>query len=72
MDLDAKIGQLLMAGFRGLVAAPGDPVLRDLEQHRLGSVVLFDYDVPLQSPVRNIESADQVRFRTSSSWSGRC
>ena len=61
MDLDAKIGQLLMAGFRGLVAAPGDPVLRDLEQHRLGSVVLFDYDVPLQSPVRNIESADQVR-----------
>ena len=61
MDLDAKIGQLLMAGFRGLVAAPGDPVLRDLEQHRLGSVVLFDYDVPLKSPVRNIESANQVR-----------
>ena len=61
MDRDAKIGQLLMAGFRGLVAAPGDPVLRDLEQHRLGSVVLFDYDVPLQSPVRNIESAAQVR-----------
>ena len=44
MDLDAKIGQLLMAGFRGLVAAPGDPVLRDLEQHRLGSVVLFEGD----------------------------
>ena len=61
MDLDAKIGQLPMAGFRGLVAAPGDRVLRDIEQHRLGSVVLFDYDVPLQNPVRNIESADQVR-----------
>ena len=47
MDLDAKIGQLLMAGFRGLLAAPGDPVLRDVEQQRLGGVVLFDYDVPL-------------------------
>ena len=61
MDLDAKIGQLLMAGFRGLVATPGDRVLRNVEQYRLGSVVLFDYDVPLQNPVRNIESADQAR-----------
>ena len=54
MDLDAKIGQLPMAGFRGLVAAPGDRVLRDIEQHRLDSVVLFDYEVPLQNLVRNI------------------
>ena len=61
MDLDAKIGQLLMAGFRGLAAGPEHPIIRDICQYHLGSVVLFDYDVPLSSNKRNIQSAAQVR-----------
>lgn len=61
MALDAKIGQMLMAGFRGLALGPDHPVIRDIRQHHLGGVVLFDYDVPLASSERNIASATQVR-----------
>ena len=61
MDLDKKIGQLLMAGFRGLTAGPDDPIIRDIRRHHLGGVVLFDCDVPLASEERNIQSAAQVR-----------
>jgi beta-N-acetylhexosaminidase len=61
MELDVKIGQMLMAGFRGLSVGSGHPVVRDIGQYHLGSVVLFDYDVPLQSSERNIRSAEQVQ-----------
>ncbi|MEE3257703.1 MAG: glycoside hydrolase family 3 protein [Candidatus Latescibacterota bacterium] len=61
MELDIKIGQLLMAGFRGLTADPDDPIIRDIRRHHLGGVVLFDCDVPLASDERKIQSAAQVR-----------
>ena len=52
---------MLMAGFRGLAVWPEHPVIRDIRQHHLGAVVLFDYDVPLSSSDRNIESVAQVQ-----------
>ena len=61
MKLEAKIGQMLMAGFRGLAVWPEHPVIRGIRQHHLGAVVLFDYDVPLSSSERNIESVAQVQ-----------
>lgn len=59
-ELDKKIGQMLMVGFRGLKIDAESPIVKDIEQYHLGGVVLFDYDVPAESPVRNIESPEQV------------
>ena len=50
-----------MVGFRGLTLAPDNPVIADIRAHRIGGVVLFDYDVPAKSGVRNIESPEQVK-----------
>ncbi|HZG66484.1 MAG TPA: glycoside hydrolase family 3 N-terminal domain-containing protein [Herpetosiphonaceae bacterium] len=61
VSLDVKIGQMLMIGFRGLMAAEGDPILDDIRARHLGGVVLFDYDVPTDTPVRNVESPAQVK-----------
>jgi len=59
-DIGTKIGQMLMVGFRGLSVDEGSPVIRDIREGRIGGVILFDYDVPSASPVRNIESPRQV------------
>lgn len=61
VSLDVKIGQMLLLGFRGLEASDDLSIVQDIRAFHLGGVVLFDYDVPLASPVRNIQSADQVR-----------
>lgn len=60
VSLEVKIGQMIMAGFRGLTAQAASTILTDIRERHLGSVVLFDYDVPSQTPVRNIESPLQV------------
>jgi beta-N-acetylhexosaminidase len=66
VSLDAKIGQMLMAGFRGLEVSADHFVVRDIRERNLGGVVLFDYDVPSQSMVRNVESPAQVKALISS------
>lgn len=60
VSLDVKIGQMLMVGFRGLEVDEHHPIVRDIRERHLGGTVLFDYDVTLQSPVRNIQSPEQV------------
>jgi beta-N-acetylhexosaminidase len=59
--LDVKIGQMIMVGFRGLSVDDRSPVMEDITKRKIGGVILFDYDVPSGSPVRNIESPDQVK-----------
>ena len=61
MDLNIMIGQMFMVGFRGLTVDKDHPIVRDIQQRHLGSVVLFDYDVPNGEFVRNIESPEQVK-----------
>ena len=60
-NLDVKIGQMLMVGFRGLEVDNEHFIVQDIRKRHLGGVVLFDYDVPTQQPVRNIESPSQVK-----------
>ena len=60
-SLSIKIGQMLMIGFRGMEVGDGSTVAADIRERRIGGVVLFDYDVPTKSPVRNIESPEQLR-----------
>jgi beta-N-acetylhexosaminidase len=54
------IGQMLMIGFRGLTITPQEPIYAEIQAGRCGNVVLFNYDVPNASPVRNIESSQQL------------
>jgi beta-N-acetylhexosaminidase len=64
--LEAKIGQMLMVGFRGMAVNETDFIVRDIRQHHLGGVILFDYDVVKKTPVRNIESPAQVKALAAS------
>jgi beta-N-acetylhexosaminidase len=61
VSLEVKIGQMLMVGFRGLKVEADQPIVQDIRERHLGSVVLFDYDVPSQTALRNIESPAQVK-----------
>lgn len=60
-DLEEQAGQMLMIGFRGLEVDEQSPIARDIQAGRVGGVILFDYDVALKSPVRNVASPDQLR-----------
>jgi len=59
-DLDVMIGQMLMAGFRGYSVDARSPIMKDIKERHLGGVILFDYDVELGKPERNIKSPEQV------------
>lgn len=59
--LDVKIGQMLNIGFRGMEVADTSHIVRDIQQYHLGGVMLFDYDVPSDTAVRNIRSPQQVK-----------
>ena len=63
--LDLWIGQMLMVGFRGTDLKQGDSFLQAVRDLHLGGVVLFDRDVPTQSPVRNIVSQQQIQKLTA-------
>jgi beta-N-acetylhexosaminidase len=58
---DARIGRMIMVGFRGLKLERDNPIISDVRERRVGGIVLFDYDVPTKSPIRNIESPKQVK-----------
>ncbi|MHC4389412.1 MAG: glycoside hydrolase family 3, partial [Planctomycetota bacterium] len=52
---------MLIVGFRGLKVDNEHFIVQDIRERHLGGVVLFDYDVPTQQAVRNIESPSQVK-----------
>jgi beta-N-acetylhexosaminidase len=60
--LREKIGQLLMVGFRGCRPAECELVVRDIREHHIGGVVLFDQEMADPTTKRrNIESPAQVK-----------
>jgi len=65
VSLDVKIGQMIMVGFRGLDVNDNSPIVRDIIDRHIGGVILFDYDVPTSTPIRNIESPDQLKRLTA-------
>ncbi len=62
-SLDFKIGQMLIVGFRGMsVRDQGvQDIIRDIQHFNLGGVILFDYDIAMKSPRRNIKSRNQLK-----------
>lgn len=59
-DLRRKLAQMVLIGFRGLMLDMDNPIVEGIRDLAIGGVVLFSYDVARQSPIRNIESAQQV------------
>jgi beta-N-acetylhexosaminidase len=61
-NLDAKIGQMLLVGFRGLeISSETNSIIQDIQKLHIGGVILYDYDVAENKPVRNIKSPEQVK-----------
>lgn len=65
-SLREKIGQLLIIGFRGCTAAESELIVRDIREHRIGGIILFDQDmtggtIDTANRRRNIESPAQVK-----------
>ena len=60
VDLDVKIGQMLMVGFRGTTAREQSSIAKDIRDLHLGGVVLFDFDVEKKEYGRNIVSPMQL------------
>lgn len=63
-SLEHQIGQMLLVGFRGLNLTEDSPIFADLHTRHLGGVILFDYDSALKTPLRNIQSREQVQSLT--------
>lgn len=64
-ELRAMLGQMLLVGFRGAELPADASILRDIREHDLGGVILFDRDVQLKTVGRNIQSPAQVRALTA-------
>ena len=64
-SLDLMIGQMLMAGFRGIAIGDGSPVAQALRDGHLGGVVLFDFDVEKREYGRNIVDPMQLLALTN-------
>jgi beta-N-acetylhexosaminidase len=60
-ELDVKIGQMILAGFRDDQLKDKNPIVADIHERYLGGVVLFDYDVAWQKYKRNIKSPKQLQ-----------
>ncbi|MBP8294298.1 MAG: glycoside hydrolase family 3 [Caldilineaceae bacterium] len=61
LTLAQKIAQMVMVGFRGLALDPANPVVADVRERGVGSVVLFSRDMVLDSPMRNVASPAQLQ-----------
>lgn len=59
-SLRARIGQMLLVGFRGLTVDEASEIAVDIRDRNLGGILLFDTDQPTHSSVRNVESPAQL------------
>ena len=61
--LEENIGMMLLVGFRGTeVDSTRNPeIVGALRDYHVGSVILFDYDVPTGTRGRNIKDAEQLK-----------
>lgn len=60
-ELEEKIGQMLLVGFRGTEVDSDSYIAKVLKEVKAGGVVLFDFDVPSKSFPRNIINPEQTK-----------
>lgn len=61
MNLEQKIGQLLIIGFKGHTVTADCPIVQDIQKRNIGGVILFDRFLAEKLPDNNIISAEQTR-----------
>ena len=61
VSLERKIGQMIFVGFRGLEINENHSIVKQIQKFHLGGVILYDRDVALDSPIRNIKSPEQLK-----------
>ena len=61
--LDENIGMMLLVGFRGteIDSTKNPEIINAIHDYHVGSVILFDYDVPTGTRGRNIKDAAQLK-----------
>lgn len=59
--LEEKVAQMVMVGFRGCELSENQQIKNDIQNLKIGGVVLFEYDVPSGSRPRNIASPQQLQ-----------
>jgi len=59
--LRKEISQMLIIGFRGDSVKAGMPIVDDIQNNRIGGIILFDRDVELSSWDRNVKSPEQLK-----------
>ncbi len=60
VTFEQKIGQMLMIGFYGTSAPKESQICKDIRQHHIGSVILFDYNTIDKRRPKNIVDKKQV------------
>ncbi len=65
MELNDKIGQLFILGFKGNTVDQNHPIVSDIEKRNLGGVILFDRLLAQKKNQNNIVSPTQVKALTS-------
>lgn len=66
MELEKKIGQLIILGFKGETIDPQHPIVADIRKRNLGGVILFDRLLAMKRDKNNIVSPKQVKTLTTS------
>ena len=59
-SLKDKIGQMLIIGFEGKTINSQSPVVKAINKHNIGGVILFDFNSQTKQYDKNIESPEQV------------
>ena len=61
ISIEQQIGQLIIAGFRGMEIDPENNIAKYIQKYKIGGVILYDEDLELGgSGPRNIKSPHQV------------
>lgn len=60
-QLKLDIGEMMIVGFRGQHLKDCPHIKRDIKEHHIGGVILFDFDAPTGTRKRNIASPLQVK-----------
>ena len=61
LTLDQMIGEIIILGFRGTEIDSSSKIVKDINEYNIGGIILFDYDVPSKSSLRNIINPKQTK-----------
>ena len=62
-QLEKMVGQMIVAGFRGVHLNQSNQIIEDIQKNNLGGVILYDKDITVNPhEKRNIESPKQLKF----------